>query len=535
MIQRIGTSNSAGIQQDRTRLLVSEYRQDNQQETERWMRTLLGIEWMVLVVATLTIKILQTPVGLFESGFGLWAGMFLGLIAYGISCWVTHFRSSKVLSRHLIAVSQSLWIYVLIALAGGQIDPLPLAFISLLFLAWYRDWRVLATASLVLVIAHTLYNLNLWETTNHLETGSLAEWLQYLGWILFMNLSLAVFQARANRQVHRMSDRRAALELINEQMADRFTERTRLLDDAASQLQNEFENQRKSQSQNERIYDELVTASRRADVAEAATGALHNVGNVLNSINVSAHMLRTKLADSRLERLVQTSAILKEQEDQLYQFFHHDERGKHFPQLLEQLSATLFREREELQTELQSLLNNLEHVKQIVAAQQGIACTGSLTTAVQLDKLAEDAICINQNQLNRYEIEVVREYDELPLVLTDKNKVLQILVNLILNAQQALADADTPQKTIRVTTGYYRRSAMIKISDNGPGISHENLARVFNQGFTTKHDGHGLGLHSCATAAVELGGHLSAQSRGIGCGATFILELPFKKDSPCTT
>jgi signal transduction histidine kinase len=66
----------------------------------------------------------------------------------------------------------------------------------------------------------------------------------------------------------------------------------------------------------------------------------------------------------------------------------------------------------------------------------------------------------------------------------------------------------------------------ITVTDNGVGIPPENMARIFNHGFTTKKDGHGFGLHSGANAAKEMGGSLTAHSDGPGKGATFTLELP---------
>ena len=70
----------------------------------------------------------------------------------------------------------------------------------------------------------------------------------------------------------------------------------------------------------------------------------------------------------------------------------------------------------------------------------------------------------------------------------------------------------------------------IEVSDNGVGIEPANLTSVFALGFTTRPDGHGFGLHSAANAATEMGGSLSVDSDGIGCGATFVLELPLHSE-----
>jgi C4-dicarboxylate-specific signal transduction histidine kinase len=134
---------------------------------------------------------------------------------------------------------------------------------------------------------------------------------------------------------------------------------------------------------------------------------------------------------------------------------------------------------------------------------------------------------MNETALARHGVQVVREFAEVPLVSIDKHKALQILVNLIRNAKQALKEAAVKEKrlTLRVTHSGPDKVAIV-VQDNGVGIPSENLARIFQHGFTTKQDGHGFGLHSGANAAKEMGGSLSAASEGPGRGATFTLELP---------
>jgi signal transduction histidine kinase len=126
-------------------------------------------------------------------------------------------------------------------------------------------------------------------------------------------------------------------------------------------------------------------------------------------------------------------------------------------------------------------------------------------------------------------VEVKCELVELPLVLFDRHKLLQILINLISNAKYALSDSSREDKilTIRVTepqSDLFR----IEVHDDGIGIAQENLTRIFEHGFTTKKDGYGFGLHSAAIAAKEMNGSLTVHSEGIGKGAVFTLELPFQ-------
>jgi signal transduction histidine kinase len=114
------------------------------------------------------------------------------------------------------------------------------------------------------------------------------------------------------------------------------------------------------------------------------------------------------------------------------------------------------------------------------------------------------------------------------VVTTDKHKVMQILINLVRNAKFACVDSGRPDRQLTVRTTGDDRGLRIAIIDNGVGIPAENLARIFNHGFTTRKNGHGFGLHSGALAARELGGALTVHSAGPGQGATFTLELPYK-------
>jgi signal transduction histidine kinase len=108
----------------------------------------------------------------------------------------------------------------------------------------------------------------------------------------------------------------------------------------------------------------------------------------------------------------------------------------------------------------------------------------------------------------------------------DKHKVLQILINLIRNAVHACDESGRPDKCLTLVVANGEGRIKMSVLDNGIGIPPENLTRIFNHGFTTRKDGHGFGLHSGALAAREMGGHIRAQSGGLGKGATFTLELP---------
>ena len=279
----------------------------------------------------------------------------------------------------------------------------------------------------------------------------------------------------------------------------------------------------------ELAHRQLVIASRQAGMAEVATGVLHNVGNVLNSVNVSVSLLAEKLRHSRISGVEKVAALLRDHSTDLAEFISHDRRGQQLPLYLNQLAERLLGEQTALLQEVGCLAKNVEHIKTIVAMQQSYARPAGVAETVQPTELVEDALRINSGALVRGQVQVRREYaPELPALTIDKHKVLQILVNLVSNAGHACAQSQRQDKrlTVRLTTAGQRVS--IAVSDNGVGIAPENLTRVFSLGFTTRPNGHGFGLHSGALAAREIGGTLVSHSDGPGQGATFVLEVPVK-------
>ncbi len=270
---------------------------------------------------------------------------------------------------------------------------------------------------------------------------------------------------------------------------------------------------------------QLVAASRQAGMAEIATGVLHNVGNVLNSVNLSASLILDRIAQSKVARLAQAVELLRAHPDDLAAFLTTDPRGKLLPQFFEAVAKELGQEQVALRQEAQSLLENVDHVKQIVAMQQSYVTVSGTRETLVVSELLDDALRMSNASLESRQIELVREFAEVPRVVADRHKALQILVNLLTNARQALESRPADRRIVlRIRPGDH--CVRIEVVDNGAGIAAENLTKIFRHGFTTKKTGHGFGLHSCANAAKEMGGSLGAHSDGPGSGATFALELP---------
>jgi C4-dicarboxylate-specific signal transduction histidine kinase len=230
--------------------------------------------------------------------------------------------------------------------------------------------------------------------------------------------------------------------------------------------------------------------------------------------------------------LGKAAALINERADDLGTFITTDEQGKHFPSFLTQLAEHLANEQADVLRELASLAQNVEHIKTIVSTQQSYAGAFGLVETISLDDLLEDALRLNSASFQRHYIEVERDYAELPPIEIEKQKLLQILINLVRNAKHAMADGGGEgHRLILRTAAIGDDRVRIEVIDNGEGISAENLTRVFAHGFTTKQakGGHGFGLHHGALSAKEMGGSLTAHSDGPGTGATFALELPIRR------
>ena len=294
------------------------------------------------------------------------------------------------------------------------------------------------------------------------------------------------------------------------------------------ELQDQVEAKEHALSELAEAQGTLVELSRSAGMAEVATGVLHNVGNVLNSVNVSCNLLMEGLRESRMGQVARVAELMADPPGGIGRYLSEDPRGRQIPAYLAGLASALDEERARMFAETRTLHDRIDHIKEIVAMQQTYGRVIGVLELLPPAQLMEDALKLNAEAVARHGIEIQREYAAVPDIRVDKHKVLQILLNLINNAKHACAELAQPGRVITLRIG---RSAVgllrMEVADNGVGIDPENLRRVFQHGFTTRRDGHGFGLHSGALVARELGGSLHAASRGAGMGATFTLELPF--------
>jgi signal transduction histidine kinase len=261
----------------------------------------------------------------------------------------------------------------------------------------------------------------------------------------------------------------------------------------------DFTREKKAAEELASLHTELLQTSHQAGMAEVATGVLHNVGNVLNSVNVSTTLVRERIRESEVTTLGRVAALLGAHHADLPAFLATHPKGKMVAGFIQRLADQLSKERVEIMGELDLLAKNIEHIKEIVALQQSYARVCGVVESLPVTELVEDALQINSTAFRRHGVEVVRQFESVPLVSVNRHKVLQILVNLLSNAKYAVDQATVENKLLVLSVALDGNNRVsISVQDNGIGIAPENLTRIFSHGFTTKKEGHGFGLHSGA-------------------------------------
>lgn len=296
------------------------------------------------------------------------------------------------------------------------------------------------------------------------------------------------------------------------------TEREYLLQELQRKNERQLEYQRK-----------LAVAERRAGMADIASSVLHNIGNVLNSVNVTTTLIDENITRSKLDHLPDLYELIKSHEENIDVFFTEDPKGKRVIEYLGKIAAEYNENKIWMKDQVHSLQNHIEHIKQIVQDQNNLAKLGGVAEEVFVPDLINEVVTMHENKFIEHNILLETKYDDTKKAYIDQVKVMQILINLIKNSVESVIEATTSKKIITVSLKDNQDKFSISVQDNGVGIDCDNKKKLFTVQFTTKKQGHGFGLHASAIAAEQLGGKIYVVSPGINKGATFTLELPYKK------
>jgi two-component system, sensor histidine kinase ChiS len=277
---------------------------------------------------------------------------------------------------------------------------------------------------------------------------------------------------------------------------------------------------------------QMLQMAHLAGMTEIATGVLHNVGNVLNNVNISTTVLGERLRQLRIDGLSKVVNLFEEHADDLEAFLAKDRRGRQVREYLGSLAKTLAADQQELLAELGFLSDKVQHIRNIIVTEQNYAKRVSFKERCDLSALVDDVLLMRSHSLQKDRIEVVRDFDELPPMILERSKLLQVIENLVKNAIESIVSYDGEKRRIEIQLKRASGDRVrLTVHDSGRGIEPDHASRIFNFGFTTKKSGNGFGLHSAANALAEMGGKISAHSEGVGFGATFALEIPLVTES----
>lgn len=272
----------------------------------------------------------------------------------------------------------------------------------------------------------------------------------------------------------------------------------------------------------------IAESIRYIEISEIAAHVLHNMGNVLTSINVAASILHEKLSRSEMGELKHLSHLLSQHEKNLLSFFSENPKGKFIVPFIQKLAEKWLSEKEALMQEIHEIKQKIDVVKKIVHSLEMTGRSKGFVETIQIAEIIDEALAINNALIHEIGVTIEKQLSELPMIPIDKMKILQILVNLIKNGLEALRESTQNHKFLLLKARMHEgKKFQIEIIDNGKGISQGDLNKIFTYGFTTKAENHGLGLHSSALLTKELGGTLTINSLGLQKGATVILQLPY--------
>lgn len=305
----------------------------------------------------------------------------------------------------------------------------------------------------------------------------------------------------------------------NRYLAKKIAERTSELDQKNKELE-------KTLHELHQTKDKLVKKAHKAGMADIAAGVLHNVGNILNSVNTSSAIIEDTLNRSQLERFTKANDVIRENKEDLKRFIAEDSRAEKLLKYYLALEEPFKKEREKMIEHIQRLDKKIKLINEIIAAQQTYATSGMLTELVSLPEVIEDALTLQGGTMERHNIRIEKDLETTAAVKIQKTKLVHVLVNIIKNAKEAITESTSKNKVITFRSWEDHEHVYLKISDNGSGIRKDHINKIFTQGFTTKESGHGFGLHSSANYVSEMDGNIAVESEGEGMGTSFIISLP---------
>lgn len=472
--------------------IFNEHQQDICKRTDHMFAVLMALQWIAGIAAAYWISPLAWAGGTSRIHLHIWAALILGGAISSLPIFLAVIRPGSVSTRYTIAVGQMLTGALLIHLTGGRIETHFHVFGSLAFLSFYRDWRVLVPATIIVAVDHFLRGVFWPQSVYGVLTASQWRWAEHAGWVLFEDTFLLIAIKRSVSEMWSIAERTAEIESLNQGLEGRVAERTHQLAAVNQNLQAEVNERKSAQADLERSEEQLRQSQKMEAIGQLAGGVAHDFNNILTAISGHSELC--------LKRLKPNNPLHRHIEE-------IRKSGERAASLTRQLLA--FSRKQILQPEIIDL-------NQIV---------------VDMNKMLQRLIGEDIDLL-------MGLAGDLGKVKADPNQIEQVLLNLSINARDAMPrggrltietsnvhlSEEFSRDHVSVPPGEY---VMLAVSDNGCGMDAETQAHIFEPFFTTKEVGKGTGLGLATVYGIV------KQSEGtiwlyseVGRGTTFKIYLP---------
>jgi two-component system, sensor histidine kinase and response regulator len=450
-------------------------------DTDRLFAVLMLVQWVLGIVLALTVSP-QTWIGdKAQVHIHVFAATFLGAAISSLPIVLIWLLPGHIVTRHVIALAQMLWSALLIHLTGGRIETHFHIFGSLAFLAFYRDWTVIVTATVMVAADHFIRGVWWPQSVFGVLVESPYRWIEHAAWVGFEDLVLVRSCLHGRQKVRGIAERETAMFYANRELAAQNMERQR------------------AEQEVRRLYEDLAIAHEEALAANQIKSQF--LANM-------SHELRTPLnAIIGYSELLQLLAAKKKDDSYNDDLKRIQKAGAH----------------------LLALINDILDISKIEAGKLHLEYE-VFHVSTLLDDLAETIRPLAAQNQNTLTIEA---RDQQCLIRADAIRLKQCLLNLLSNACKF-----TKQGDIHFTVQASADKQMLEfvVQDTGIGLSleqQESLFQPFMQAdasTTRKYGGTGLGLAISKKLCEAMGGSIAVESE-TNRGSTFTLSMPIHQAS----